>query len=136
MKCPVDKTDMIVVEHRKIELDFCPECSGVWLDSGELELMTEVINSDGADLSFKELVTRPAGQGKRRCPVCNNKMHKIWLGKKAEILIDRCPAGHGMWFDSGELQKTLSEMSASSYPEVISFLNDAFPAAFRQAAGK
>ncbi|MHB8086448.1 MAG: TFIIB-type zinc ribbon-containing protein, partial [Dehalococcoidia bacterium] len=64
MKCPVDKKDMIVVEHKKIELDFCLECSGVWLDSGEFELLTGVLNSEGANLSLSELVTRPSGQGK------------------------------------------------------------------------
>lgn len=134
MKCPLDKSDMMVVEHKQIELDYCMECSGVWLDSGELELLTAVLNAEGANLSLSELVTRPAGQGKRRCPVCHNKMNKIWLGKRAEglmgkgpeALIDRCPLGHGMWFDSGELQKVLMEMGTLPSPGVISFLGDAF----------
>ena len=39
MRCPVDKSDMIVVEHQKIELDYCLKCSGVWFDSGELDLL-------------------------------------------------------------------------------------------------
>ena len=139
MKCPLDKSDMIVVEHKKIELDFCLECSGVWLDSGELELLTAVLNSEGANLSLSELVTRPAGQGKRRCPICHNKMNKIWLGKKAgglmgkgpEVLVDRCPLGHGMWFDSGELQKVLKEIEPAGAPAnttVIDFLGTAFQA--------
>ena len=31
MKCPVDKSVMMVLEHRRIELDYCLKCSGVWL---------------------------------------------------------------------------------------------------------
>jgi len=37
VKCPVCRIDMIAVEHRKIELDYCVQCSGVWFDSGEFE---------------------------------------------------------------------------------------------------
>ena len=29
MRCPVDKSDMIVVEHQKIELDFCLSARGL-----------------------------------------------------------------------------------------------------------
>ena len=68
MKCPVDKSDMMMVEHRKIEIDFCLECSGVWLDSGELELLVGVLNAEGADLHLNELLSKPAGQGKRQMP--------------------------------------------------------------------
>jgi hypothetical protein len=131
MKCPLDKSDMMVVEHRLIELDFCLECSGVWLDSGELELLVSVLNAEGANLSLTELLTRPAGQGKRRCPICAHKMNKIWLGKGAKVLIDSCPRGDGLWFDAGELQKVLLEMEPAgtpSSPHVISFLGDAFQA--------
>jgi len=131
MKCPLDKNDMIMVEHRKIEIDFCLECSGVWLDSGELELLVGVLNAEGADLHLNELLSKPAGQGKWRCPICAHKMNKIWLGKGAKILIDSCPLGHGMWFDAGELQKVLREMEPAGAPAnttVIDFLGTAFQA--------
>jgi Zn-finger nucleic acid-binding protein len=131
MKCPLDKNDMIMVEHRKIEIDFCLECSGVWLDSGELELLVGVLNAEGADLHLNELLSKPAGQGKRRCPICAHKMNKIWLGKGAKILIDSCPRGDGLWFDAGELQKVLQEMEPAGAPAnttVIDFLGTAFQA--------
>ena len=47
MKCPIDKSDMIVVEHEKIELDYCLRCSGVWFDSGELELLWQFSKPKG-----------------------------------------------------------------------------------------
>ena len=46
MKCPVCRIDMIVVEHKKIELDYCVKCSGVWFDSGELELLLDTIKGE------------------------------------------------------------------------------------------
>ena len=38
MKCPVCKTtDLLMTERRSIEIDYCPDCRGVWLDRGELD---------------------------------------------------------------------------------------------------
>ena len=41
MYCPVCKEPMIIVEHERIELDYCTTCFGVWFDAGELSLMME-----------------------------------------------------------------------------------------------
>lgn len=38
MKCPVCKDINLVMATREgIEIDYCPECRGVWLDRGELD---------------------------------------------------------------------------------------------------
>ena len=38
MKCPVCKTvDLQMTERNGIEIDYCPQCRGVWLDRGELD---------------------------------------------------------------------------------------------------
>ena len=34
---------MIIVEHNDIELDYCTNCSGVWFDIGELEVLLEPV---------------------------------------------------------------------------------------------
>jgi uncharacterized protein len=41
MKCPVDNTDMVRTTREEIEIDYCPECRGVWLDRGELNKIIE-----------------------------------------------------------------------------------------------
>jgi Zn-finger nucleic acid-binding protein len=42
MKCPVCKEPNLVISERKgIEIDYCPECRGVWLDRGELDKILE-----------------------------------------------------------------------------------------------
>ena len=137
MKCPVDKSVMMVVEHRRIELDFCLKCSGVWLDSGELELLISVLQSEGAGLRPDELLApeKAETKAKRRCTICGRKMEKVWLGRENRVLIDRCPIGHGLWFDAGELQKVLREMCPPGSPaaqDVVTFLGDAFKATHKQ----
>lgn len=37
MKCPIDGTALVIAERSGVEIDYCPECRGVWLDRGELD---------------------------------------------------------------------------------------------------
>lgn len=42
MNCPVCKDVKLVVSDRQgVEIDYCPECRGVWLDRGELDKIIE-----------------------------------------------------------------------------------------------
>ncbi|ARJ07749.1 hypothetical protein GCM10010988_41840 [Cnuibacter physcomitrellae] len=37
MKCPIDAVDLVITERSGVEIDYCPQCRGVWLDRGELD---------------------------------------------------------------------------------------------------
>lgn len=42
MKCPACKTvNLVMSERQGVEIDYCPECRGVWLDRGELDKIIE-----------------------------------------------------------------------------------------------
>lgn len=42
MKCPVcENTNLLMSERQGIEIDYCPQCRGVWLDRGELDKIIE-----------------------------------------------------------------------------------------------
>lgn len=42
MKCPVCVDATLVISERKgIEIDYCPECRGIWLDRGEIDKIIE-----------------------------------------------------------------------------------------------
>ena len=41
MKCPVDGQTLVMAERHGVEIDYCPECRGVWLDRGELDRIVE-----------------------------------------------------------------------------------------------
>jgi Zn-finger nucleic acid-binding protein len=42
MKCPVCKEpDLVMTDRQSIEIDYCPQCRGVWLDRGELDKIIE-----------------------------------------------------------------------------------------------
>ena len=39
MKCPKCGADLNEVRKGQVMIDVCPDCRGIWLDAGELELM-------------------------------------------------------------------------------------------------
>ena len=42
MRCPVCKeTNLVMTDRQGIEIDYCPQCRGVWLDRGELDKIIE-----------------------------------------------------------------------------------------------
>lgn len=41
VKCPTDQSTLQIAERQGIEIDYCPECRGVWLDRGELDKIIE-----------------------------------------------------------------------------------------------
>lgn len=47
MKCPICNIDLQMTERQGIEIDYCSQCRGVWLDRGELDKLIEKSNSTG-----------------------------------------------------------------------------------------
>jgi uncharacterized protein len=49
MQCPIDATTLAISERHGIEIDYCPQCRGVWLDRGELDKIIERSDRDDDD---------------------------------------------------------------------------------------
>jgi Zn-finger nucleic acid-binding protein len=131
VKCPACSNVMIVVEHDKVELDYCPACQGVWFDAGELELLLEATQLEGDHLSLDSILTSPeatAAERKRKCPICGTIMKKATVGHDPEVIIDVCPRGDGLWFDSGEVGLLIKQLpdKSGSQGRVINFLGEVF----------
>jgi len=41
MKCPNDDATLLMSDKNGVEIDYCPDCRGVWLDRGELDKIIE-----------------------------------------------------------------------------------------------
>ncbi len=135
MICPTCKSDMIVIEHKRTELDYCPKCHGVWFDSGELELFLESLNLE-KPAQFLSDVNNAAevesSEKKRRCPICGQRMRKVIIGENTGILTDVCQTGDGLWFDGGEISQVIKKLAdklpgkAGLHNHVASFLGEVF----------
>lgn len=42
MKCPVcTQVDLMMTDRQGVEIDYCPQCRGIWLDRGEMDKIIE-----------------------------------------------------------------------------------------------
>src|SRR5687767_10464212 len=46
MPCPVCRVPLVMSERHGVEIDYCPQCRGVWLDRGELGKIIERSTQD------------------------------------------------------------------------------------------
>ncbi len=116
-----------MIEYAQIEIDYCADC-GIWLDSGELELILGEAGESGREEASTPPDSRH-GDKPLKCPVCRRKMKKGRYDELASSIVDRCPNEHGIWLDRGELREiveTRSSGDAADRTAVISFLSNLF----------
>lgn len=41
LPCPICRVNLVIAERQGIEIDYCPNCRGVWLDRGEIDKIIE-----------------------------------------------------------------------------------------------
>jgi len=121
------KLEMFVLEFQGIEIDYCYRCGGVWLDSGELELIGRKAGALREDL-LAALESRKERQSERRssrrCPVCRRRMREVSTESDPPILVDRCPDEHGLWFERGELRSVVEASGAEGHNKLAEFFAD------------
>jgi len=126
MLCPAcADRDMFVLEFEHVEIDYCYRCGGVWLDSGELELIAR--RAGALEMRLLEALEkgeaeRASGAPRRRCPVCRKLLVQVVAQTDPPITLDRCPAAHGLWFDRGELGSVVRAAGAQSDNLLARFL--------------
>ena len=137
MICPVCNRDMIDVEYKRIELDYCAKCRGVWFDADELELLFEKMGIEEHGLPLDNVSKMPeaaTSEKGRKCPICDRRMKKTTIGDKDGVLIDACISGDGLWFDGGEVSQLVKQIAAKpskeggSQQQVLTFLGEVFQA--------
>ena len=130
MKCPVDKSPLMVVERHQIELDFCPICRGVWFDSEELKHLVAALELSVEIPDIEAFPKIKTDEEIRRSPRTRRKMEKINMGKESQpIIIDRDPKGLGLWFDGGELGKVFKSLKSNDHDpsgKIFEFLGETF----------
>lgn len=46
MNCPNCNVPLVMSVKQGVEIDYCPQCRGIWLDRGELNKIIELVASD------------------------------------------------------------------------------------------
>lgn len=84
MKCPTDDSVLVMSERNGIEIDYCPQCRGVWLDRGELDKILERAAAGGAPAPAAPQYREPQYREPHRdgyAPQPYRKKRESWLSE-------------------------------------------------------
>jgi len=126
MLCPNCQKEMIVVERNQIELDYCINCNGFWFDNNEWNLLIQKLtqeNNYNYDIDLYNIPKAIVKENIKKCPICNTKMDKFIA---YDIILDRCPNKHGIWFDKNEISKFINYTNLNNNKTPIKFLGEIF----------
>lgn len=66
MLCPNDGSQLQMTDRQGIEIDYCPQCRGVWLDRGELDKVIDRSMALMPEASTQREGERVAQEGRYR----------------------------------------------------------------------
>ncbi len=95
---------------RGVLLDYCPSCSAIWLDGGELDALRMGRARSESELAEQEREESAHEQGRAvtvssLCPRCQREMSIAFFG---DVEVDRCDGCGGLYFEQGELPAVLA----------------------------
>lgn len=112
--CPRCDCALVILSWGGMDVDVCPTCRGLWLDQGELEELLDRTRArvDDPLLAFQRAVGHSSASKRAHlCPRCDHRLREVEAvcgrSDSAPVHVDRCPRGHGLWFDKGELSAIL-----------------------------
>jgi Zn-finger nucleic acid-binding protein len=123
--CPVCAEAMVILELHGVEVDRCVRCGGTWLDAGEMERILELAGAPADDRVREISEARKERRTERRCPRCPRRLDEIRVGNPA-VVLDRCPWGHGLWCDRGEMETLVRSVSGGEGGAVARFFGDLY----------
>jgi Zn-finger nucleic acid-binding protein len=118
---------MQIITFREWEVFLCPRCEGTFYDEATLDILL-------AQPDLRLTYLRPAllpnlaspnpeevDRAKIACPACCEPMRRERYSEGDPLLVDRCPKGHGIWLDDGELGHLYLQREQSRFHKDPSF---------------
>lgn len=112
MKCPNCQAALKTIAYENTQIETCDGCGGEWLDAKELGHIARVRETrfspeERRAVSAASKITGVKIKDHDRdlaCPKCGGATDAVNYGGDSGIIIDRCPACHGIWLDKAELE--------------------------------
>jgi Zn-finger nucleic acid-binding protein len=107
MECPKCAAALIKKYYKgMLEVDYCPNCRGMWLDFDELDKLEDVAFDEDR---YKGSLIHHENDVASKCPVCNGHLHEFQY-RLYDLKLDCCPEKHGFWLDAGEDERIMQIM--------------------------
>lgn len=127
--CPICKNqDLEQALVDNVNVDYCPQCMGLWFEDGELN---EAKDNRDANLRWldidlwKDKAKMKISSSQKLCPQCRLPLYEFGY-EDSNIKVDVCSLKHGVWLDRGEyklitdyLKKTGSSKLLHHYTSIL-----------------
>ncbi len=121
MNCPVCKIKLEKAILNNVEIDYCPNCLGMWFEEEELRWA-----KDDKDENLKWLDTDlwekehkfHVSSGQKLCPVDRLPLYEVVYGE-SKINVDLCNICYGVWLDRGEFKKIIAYLEETANRELL-----------------
>ena len=109
MECPKCGAALIKKYYKgMLEVDYCPNCRGMWLDFDELDKLEDMAFDED---NYKGSLIHRETEAAYPCPVCGTHLLEFQY-RLYDLKLDTCPLQHGFWLDGGEDERVLEIMRA------------------------
>lgn len=121
MECPNKHQDLEKLLFHNVEVDYCPECLGLWFDKDELTYAKDDKDKQLNWLDFdiwrdkKKFSVMKINQ---RCPVCRIPFVEVAYDK-SNVKIDFCKHCQGIWLDRGEFKQIMVYLKKKADYEIL-----------------
>lgn len=121
MQCPNDQENLQKVLFHDVEVDYCPQCLGIWFDKDELRLAKDDKdkNLNWADVDlWRDKGSFKVAHSKRLCPVDRTRLVEASYDN-SRTKVDFCKMCNGIWLDRGEFKQIINYLKNKSDYEVL-----------------
>ena len=80
----------------------------------------------GAGAAASTWIHRESGRIRDELRRVSHRLREIGIGDDPAVTIDRCPLGHGLWLDQGELRAVLAGNAGDNAGRVAGFLAELY----------
>lgn len=110
MKCPNCDGKLEPKTFKKVRIDECDSCHGLWFDRDELKRAKDSTDEDLRWLDFDIFENKTnkytKSAGAKICPKDENSLEKHTYSN-SKVTIDVCPRCEGVWLDHDEFEKII-----------------------------
>jgi len=121
MICPICKKNLEKSIFCGVEVDYCPQCLGLWFEEDELRQAKDEKDRNlrwlDIDL-WKDKTKFKINRGIRACPICRLPLYEVYYGK-SRIIVDLCNLCYGIWLDRSEFKKITEYLKEKADWEVL-----------------
>jgi len=120
-RCPICKKPLLATVLSGVEIDYCPNCLGLWFEQEELRLAKDEKDKDlkwlDIDL-WKDKKKLKISYGIRLCPSCRVPLYEVYYGDSG-IIVDVCNLCQGVWLDRAEFKKIIDYLHRKADYEIL-----------------